>query len=102
VQSAYTPPGESGKGTVGWCGRNGSMSNDAGGLSVRQSPRKRAADARVGDFTLLMRVPGGPDAVRVFTDEEAEEEVAQYAAGAGGVAASALATPGSSRRLTGR
>lgn len=60
------------------------MSDDAGGLSVRQSPRTRAGDARVADFTLLVRVPGQPSAVRVFTDDEADE-AAQYAAGSGGV-----------------
>lgn len=60
------------------------MSADPGGLSVRQSPRKRAADARIADFTLLVRVPGQPGAVRVFTDDEVDE-AAQYAAESGGV-----------------
>ncbi|KUH87921.1 hypothetical protein [Mycobacterium sp. IS-1556] len=60
------------------------MSADAGGLSIRQSPRKRAADARIADFTLLVRVPGQPAAVRVFADDEADE-AAEYAAESGGV-----------------
>lgn len=59
------------------------MSDDVGGLPVRH-PRKRAGDARVADFTLLVRVPGQPAGVRVFTDEEAEE-AATYAAAHGGV-----------------
>jgi hypothetical protein len=60
------------------------MSDDAGGLPVRQSPRKRVGDAQVGDFTLLVRVPGEPSAVRIFTDDEADE-AAGYAAKSGGV-----------------
>ncbi|WP_079632893.1 hypothetical protein [Mycobacteroides abscessus] len=60
------------------------MSDDVGGLSVRQGPRKRAGDMRVADFTLLVRVEGQPAAVRVFTDDEADE-AAQYAARTGGV-----------------
>lgn len=37
---------------------------------------------RVADFTLLVRVEGQPAAVRVFTDDEADE-AAQYAARTG-------------------
>lgn len=51
------------------------MSDDVGGLAVRQGPRKRAADARVSDFILLVRVPGQPAAVRVFTDDDADEAI---------------------------
>jgi hypothetical protein len=60
------------------------MSDEGGGLPVRQSPRKRADDVRVADFTLLVRVPGQPAAVRVFTDDQADE-AAKYAADRGGV-----------------
>lgn len=76
--------GEPLRGAVGYRGDNGLMSDDVGGLSVRQGPRKRASDVRVADFTLLVRVEGQPAAVRVFTDEEADE-AAQYAASTGGV-----------------
>lgn len=55
------------------------MSDDGGGLPVRQSPRKRAGDVRVSDFTLMVRVPGQPAAIRVLTDDEADE-AAKYAA----------------------
>lgn len=72
------------RGPVGHRGDNGLMSDDVGGLSVRQGPRKRAGDVRVADFTLLVRVEGRPAAVRVFTDDEADE-AAQYAASTGGV-----------------
>lgn len=60
------------------------MSDDGGGLPVRQSPRKRAGDVRVSDFTLMVRVPGHPAAIRVFTDDEADD-AAKYAADRGGV-----------------
>ncbi len=69
------------RGAVGHRGDNGLMSDDVGGLSVRQGPRKRAGDVRVA---VLVRVEGRPAAVRVFTDEEADE-AAQYAASTGGV-----------------
>lgn len=52
--------GERLRGAVGHRGDNGLMSDDVGGLSVRQGPRKRAGDVRVADFTLLVRVEGGP------------------------------------------
>lgn len=51
---------------------------DAPGLSERRPPARRR-DAKVGDFTMIVRVPGKPDAVRVFTPDEADE-AAQYAA----------------------
>ena len=59
------------------------MSDDVGGLPARQSPRRRH-DAKVADFTLLVRVLGQPAEVRVFTDDEADEAAA-YASRAGGV-----------------
>jgi hypothetical protein len=45
------------------------MTEDGSGLHVRQTPRKRST-AEIKDFTLLVRVPGQPAAVRVFTDAE--------------------------------
>lgn len=55
---------------------------------VTQKPRKRAGQVTVADFTLLVRVPGSPGAVRVFT------EAAGYAAEVGGsVMALPLAAP---------
>ena len=45
------------------------VTEDGSGLSVRQTPRKRAY-AEIKDFTMLVRVPGDPAAVRVFTDAE--------------------------------
>ncbi|CAN5875647.1 hypothetical protein BH09ACT7_BH09ACT7_29050 [soil metagenome] len=60
------------------------MSDDgSGGLQVRQSPRKRTGDARVADFTTMVRVPGRPAATRVYTDTE-RQEAARYAAEVGG------------------
>lgn len=59
------------------------MNDDGGGPSVRQGPRKRTGDVRVADFTQLVRVPGKPAAVRVFTDDESDEATA-YAAEVGG------------------
>ena len=55
------------------------MSDDGSGLSVRQSPRKRSDDLRVADFTLMVRVPGDPAAVRCYTDAE-HDDAARYAA----------------------
>lgn len=55
------------------------MSDDGAGLHVRQSPRKRAGELSVADFTMLVRVPGQPAAVRVFTDDE-RDEADRYAA----------------------
>ena len=60
------------------------MSDDGGGPSIRQGPRKRTGNVRVADFTLLVRVPGQPAAIRVFTDDEADEAAA-YAAEVEGV-----------------
>jgi hypothetical protein len=60
------------------------MSDDGAGLHVRQSPRKRTGELSVADFTMLVRVPGQPAAVRVFTDDE-REEADRSAAASGGV-----------------
>jgi len=59
------------------------MSDDGSGQHVRQSPRKQAGDLRVADFTMMVRVPGQPTAVRVYADAE-HHEAARYAAEAGG------------------
>lgn len=50
---------------------------------IRQSPRKRNQAVSVEDITLMVRVPGQPAAVRVFTDDE-KEDASQYAAQTGG------------------
>ena len=64
------------------------MSDDGAGLQVRQNPSKRAGDqVQVVDFTMLVRVPGAPAAVRVYTDAESDD-AARYAAEAGGVVVS--------------
>ena len=59
------------------------MSDDGSGLHVRQSPRKRTGESQVADFTMLVRVPGQPAAVRVYTDDE-QDEAARYAFEVGG------------------
>lgn len=51
---------------------------DAPGLSERRPPTRRRNN-NVSDFTLLVRVPGNPSAIRVFTSDEAAD-AAQYAA----------------------
>lgn len=58
------------------------VTEDGSGLSVRQTPRKRAS-AEIKDFTILVRVPGDPAAVRVFTDVE-RADADTYAADTGG------------------
>ena len=58
---------------------------DAPGLSERRPPARRR-DTKVADFTMIVRVPGKPDAARVFTSGEADE-AAQYAAANGGAVA---------------
>lgn len=50
---------------------------------VVQKPRRRTEAVTVADFTMLVRVPGQPAAVRAFTDTEADE-ARQYAAATGG------------------
>lgn len=60
------------------------MSDDGnGGLHVRQAPRTRSGDVRITDFTMMVRVPGQPAAVRVYTEAE-HDEAAGYAAETGG------------------
>lgn len=60
------------------------MSDDGnGGLHVRQAPRTRSGDVRITDLTMMVRVPGQPAAVRVYTDAE-HDEAARYAADTGG------------------
>jgi hypothetical protein len=59
------------------------MSEDANGLAMRQSPRKRTGDLNISDFTMMVRVPGRPAAVAVYTDAE-RDEAARYAAEVGG------------------
>ena len=61
----------------------GLMTEDGSGLQVRQSPRKRSADIRVSDFTIMVRVPGQPAAVHVYTDDD-RDEAARYAEALGG------------------
>ena len=58
------------------------MSDDDSSLQVRQAPRKRTGEAHVADFTMLVRVPGQPAAVRVYTDAE-QDEGARYASEVG-------------------
>ena len=58
------------------------VTEDGSGLSVRQTPRKRAP-AEIKDFTMMVRVPGDPAAVRVFTDAE-RSDADTYAADTGG------------------
>jgi hypothetical protein len=60
------------------------MSDDGAGLHVRQNPSKRTGDVQIADFTLLVRVPSQPAAVRAYTDAESDE-AAHYAAEVGGV-----------------
>jgi hypothetical protein len=59
------------------------MSDDGSGQHVRQPPRKQAGELRVADFTLMVRVPGQPAAVRVYADAE-HDDAARYAAETGG------------------
>lgn len=60
-----------------------SMSQDNSAISVRHSPRPRAAGVTVADFTLLVRIPGKPATFRAFTDFE-RGEAAALAAEVGG------------------
>lgn len=59
------------------------MSDDGSGLQIRQSPRNRTGDAQITEFTSMVRVPGQPTAVRVYTDDE-QDEAARYASEVGG------------------
>ena len=58
------------------------VTEDGSGLGVRQTPRKRAP-AEIKDFTMMVRVPGDPAAVRVFTNAE-RADADTYAADTGG------------------
>ena len=58
------------------------MTEEGGGLHVRQTPRNRSS-AEITDFTMLVRVSGQPAAVRVFSDAERIDAEA-YAADVGG------------------
>jgi hypothetical protein len=49
---------------------------------VQQKPRRRT-DAKVSDFTMMVRVPGRPEAIRMFTAAE-DAEARQYATDTGG------------------
>lgn len=62
--------------------RMGQMSEEAY-RHVVQKPRKRTAPVEVSDFTMLVKVPGRPAEIRVFTDDEADEARA-YAEATGG------------------
>jgi hypothetical protein len=66
------------------------VTEDGSGISVRQTPRKRPS-AEIKDFTMMVRVPGQPAAVRVFTDAE-RADADTYAAG-GTVVPLPLPTP---------
>jgi hypothetical protein len=55
------------------------MSDNGSGQHVRQSSRKQAGDLRVAGFTMMVRVPGQPAAVRVYADAE-HDEPTRYAA----------------------
>lgn len=48
-----------------------------------QKPRKRTDNAQVSDFTMMVKVPGRPEMIRVFTATE-EAEAHQYANDTGG------------------
>ena len=45
---------------------------------VVQKPRKRTGNVQVSDFTMMVKVPGRPQAIRVFTATE-DAEARQYA-----------------------
>ncbi|WP_301122990.1 hypothetical protein [Mycolicibacterium fortuitum] len=58
------------------------MTEDSGSYVVKR-PRKRTDDGAIADYTMMVRVPGRPDALCVFTDEQVEE-AERYAADNGG------------------
>lgn len=68
---------------VGGNGDNGCVTEDSSPYHVVQKPRKRSDAVEIADFTMLVRVPGRPEAVSVFTDAEVEE-ANRYAAETGG------------------
>jgi hypothetical protein len=61
----------------------GHVSEDAYPHHVVQRPRKRTNPVDVADFTLLVKVPGQPAAIKAFTDDEADD-ARKYAADIGG------------------
>lgn len=65
---------------------------DVASHHVVQKPRKRT-DAKVSDFTMMVKVPGHPEAIRAFTAAE-DAEARRYATDTGGtVVALPLAPP---------
>lgn len=58
---------------------------------VVQKPRRRT-DATVSDFTMMVTVPGRPEAIRVFTATE-DTEARQYATDTGGTVVPLPLTP---------
>jgi hypothetical protein len=71
----------------------GAVTEDGGGMNVRQAPRRRAA-AAVKGFSTMVRVPGRPGAARVFTDAERSEAEAYAAETGGSVVPLPLSQPG--------
>lgn len=67
---------------VGGGSENGAVTEDYSSYAV-QKPRKRTGSEEIADFTMLVQVPGKPEALSVFTDAQAEE-ANRYAAEAGG------------------
>lgn len=65
---------------------------------VVQKPRKRTDGVEISDFTMIVRVPGRPEAVSVFTDAEVEE-ANRYAADTGGAMVSLPLDPPSGYEL---
>lgn len=60
------------------------VSEDSSGRHFRQAARKRVNSATIGDLTLMVKVPGQPAAIRVFTATE-DAEARQYATEMGGI-----------------
>lgn len=58
------------------------MTEDSGSYVVKK-PRKRTDDGAIADYTMMVRVPGQPDALCVFTDEQVDD-AERYAADNGG------------------
>lgn len=61
----------------------GAVTEDSSPHHVVQKPRKRTDAVEIADFTMLVRVPGRPEALCVFTDAEIGE-ANRYAAETGG------------------
>lgn len=68
---------------VGGGGENSAVTEDSSPYHVVQKPRKRSEAVEIADFTMMVRVPGQPEALSVFTAAEVEE-ANRYAAEAGG------------------